>query len=115
MAMPDLAAFRHHVEYQRDVSHRDDWQPGHDQWQGIATGMVSLEGRTGAEVEVADGIDAVQTYESWDRWQPGITTEDRVKVADGRILQIRSRVDDKGMGKWARMVLVENKTRGQGP
>lgn len=100
------------VEYQRDVSKLDDWQADQPKWRRVASGSISLKPRTGSENEIADGIDSVQTYEAWGRWLLGITTEHRVRLLrDGRVLQIRSRVNWKERHRWARMVLVENKTR----
>lgn len=103
---PPLGRFDQGCVYLRKRRGSDDFIRQQGEFEIIANGVLSLDAKSGADVEIADGLENIVTYEAWDRWKSGISPADLIELADGRRLNIRRIVNWEERNEYLWMTVV---------
>lgn len=102
--MPGLAAgrLRHRVEIWRYTdTPLSGGRPGYDRvWKMVRRVPAEVIGQSGREAVIDRSLQGVSSFRITIRWRADLSTEDQLRLKDGRTLAIRSMEADSSGSVW---------------
>lgn len=102
--MPGLAAgrLRHRVEIWRYTdTPLSGGRPGYDRtWLKVRTVRAEVIGQSGREAVIDKSLQGISSFRITMRWRADLSTEDQLRLRDGRTLAIRSMEADSSGAVW---------------
>ena len=108
--VPTKGEFRHPVFYLRrsvTADAQDDFDRSTPKEFLVAVGQMALREKTGVEVVADSGLNTIERYEAWDRWDDRPHAADVIQTRTGERYHIESRLNYNSENRWAKMTVVK--------